>query len=559
MLAYRVVKRSQRKESAEVVSELNNESSELSRERQDDSVFDMSQLSQVHTYLQYHPCDSHIATLKALFETTSGADGDRSSSRVFDENLLVLDARKKPHSLVAFEMLFHGHPLNEPYLTSSLRQLQLSNYAKLKRCNMRLRNAIYLVGAPDPYGVLEPGEVFVGYPCDGLGGVKRDRAWNDQGDVVVTRNPCLHPGDVRKLKAVDSLLLSEYLVGTSGGVIFFSTQGLRSDADCMGGGDFDGDLYLVLLSSCAMVPYVNQVDPFQSAAGENASSNELHVTETVSWDIFKYLGDFGRKSLVGCYTNAWLALADHFGADDSRAIECCRIVYDALDAAKTGKKVKTNESFLEEPKPHYLEKRDARYSTSLLGKLYDMVIAAEKDVRIDPAVDSFFLENGKLPLDPDLAFAQYDERIYVKWMEHLQAYKDQVIRSFEDRMSPDDILSAQFDSYRKIFISESLEMMKRHPSFQRQGPDAVEFNSLILSKCMKNLASHIYQITYLTAKRRNSASSPDNSLFRYSVSFCWEICGRFLHRIKFDALRKKFKQNALDTILSSELPFVSTF
>ena len=77
MLAYRVVKRSQRKESAEVVSELNNESSELSRERQDDSVFDMSQLSQVHTYLQYHPCDSHIATLKALFESTSGADGDR--------------------------------------------------------------------------------------------------------------------------------------------------------------------------------------------------------------------------------------------------------------------------------------------------------------------------------------------------------------------------------------------------------------------------------------------------------------------------------------------------
>ena len=51
-LAYRVVKRSQRKEATDILSEFSpahySERSEILIERQDDSVFDMSQLSQVH-------------------------------------------------------------------------------------------------------------------------------------------------------------------------------------------------------------------------------------------------------------------------------------------------------------------------------------------------------------------------------------------------------------------------------------------------------------------------------------------------------------------------------
>jgi hypothetical protein len=45
------------------------------------------------------------------------------------------------------------------------------------------------------------------------------------------RNPMLHPGDVRKLRAVHSPIISQSLVGTSGGVVFFSTRGSRSAAN----------------------------------------------------------------------------------------------------------------------------------------------------------------------------------------------------------------------------------------------------------------------------------------------------------------------------------------
>ena len=418
---------------------------------------------------------------------------------------------------------------------------------------------MYLVGAPDPYGELKPGEVYVGYPCDGLGGVQRDRSWNDRGDVVVTRNPCLHPGDVRKLVAVNNARLSDFLVGSSGGIIFFSIQGDRSDADCMGGGDFDGDLYLVLLSSNDMVQYVKPMDPHQHPSNGGSFSGDLKVTQNISWEIFRYLGDLGRQRLVGCYTNAWLALADHYGASDPRAIECCSIVYNALDAAKSGKRVSVNERFLEEPKPHYLEKRDSRTSTSLLGKLYDMVLHAEKDIQIDEGVDSFYLENGTLPLDSDLAFACFDDVIFRRWKLHLQTYKEKVVKVVEDQRSLEDAVSSLLDSYRKMYLAEAIKMVNEHPSVQPPGPMSREFNSLILLECLKTLASHIYQITYMNARRRRPTPGQDYCLFRYSVSFCWEVCGQYLHTIKFEAMLKRLNQNPNDKVLSSEMPFISSF
>lgn len=55
-------------------------------------------------------------------------------------------------------------------------------------------------------------------------------------DFLVTRNPCLHPGDLQKFKAVERDEFS-HLVDC----IVFSTSGRRPAADLMSGGDLDGD------------------------------------------------------------------------------------------------------------------------------------------------------------------------------------------------------------------------------------------------------------------------------------------------------------------------------
>jgi RNA-dependent RNA polymerase len=69
------------------------------------------------------------------------------------------------------------------------------------------------MGVIDPYNCLEEGEVFVQY-CKNVPELRSKGGSNEKSllkcDVLVTRNPCVHPGDVRKLKAVCKKELKDY-------------------------------------------------------------------------------------------------------------------------------------------------------------------------------------------------------------------------------------------------------------------------------------------------------------------------------------------------------------
>ena len=57
---------------------------------------------------------------------------------------------------------------------------------------------------------------------------------------MVTRNPCLNPGDVRLLQGVDRPELRHLY-----NVVVFSSKGERPTCKKMSGGDLDGDVYFV--------------------------------------------------------------------------------------------------------------------------------------------------------------------------------------------------------------------------------------------------------------------------------------------------------------------------
>lgn len=61
-----------------------------------------------------------------------------------------------------------------------------------------------------------------------------------EGNVLVSRNPCTHPGDVRILEAVDMPEFRHLY-----NVIVFPSTGLRPLCNMMAGGDLDGDVYFV--------------------------------------------------------------------------------------------------------------------------------------------------------------------------------------------------------------------------------------------------------------------------------------------------------------------------
>ena len=103
-----------------------------------------------------------------------------------------------------------------------------------QRCRILILKSRLLYGVCDPYGVLKEGQCAVRittFAEDG-GGVKGLA----NAEVLVTRNPCLHPGDCQKFMAVHYPEFSNL-----SDCIIFPTKGKRPIADMLSGGDLDGD------------------------------------------------------------------------------------------------------------------------------------------------------------------------------------------------------------------------------------------------------------------------------------------------------------------------------
>jgi regulator of nonsense transcripts 1 len=119
---------------------------------------------------------------------------------------------------------------------------KMLNKKSTQRCRIFVLQSRLLFGVCDAWGVLEEGECAVKVTMENNG-----QAYTlNNTEVLVTRNPCLHPGDLQKFRVVHRPELS-HLVDC----IVFSTKGERPGADLMSGGDLDGDQcqHFILCSS----------------------------------------------------------------------------------------------------------------------------------------------------------------------------------------------------------------------------------------------------------------------------------------------------------------------
>lgn len=99
-----------------------------------------------------------------------------------------------------------------------------------------------LYGLPDETGYLKEGEIFVVTEKAPEGGKKV----LVKNNVVVTRSPALHPGDIQLVNAVDVPQHSP--LRQLSNVVVFSKWGARDLPSMLSGGDLDGDLYNVIWS-----------------------------------------------------------------------------------------------------------------------------------------------------------------------------------------------------------------------------------------------------------------------------------------------------------------------
>lgn len=111
---------------------------------------------------------------------------------------------------------------------SMLREIKFEGRIPLAGC-------FTLVGGFDESNVLKEGEVFICYNDGNEGELQYVK-----GQVIVTRSPVVHPGDVRLVRAIGAP--SSPFLAAQSNVIIFSGQCQRPVPNEAGGGDLDGDL-----------------------------------------------------------------------------------------------------------------------------------------------------------------------------------------------------------------------------------------------------------------------------------------------------------------------------
>ena len=118
-----------------------------------------------------------------------------------------------------------------------------------------------------------------------------------EGKVLITRNPCTHPGDIRLLESVDRPELRHLF-----NVVVFSSKGERPQCNMMSGGDLDGDVYFVAWDK-ELIQYVKPENIKEAA---DYSKSELIKEKPDSDDLADYFVFYLQRDVLGTVSNLWL-------------------------------------------------------------------------------------------------------------------------------------------------------------------------------------------------------------------------------------------------------------
>ncbi|KAL6529296.1 multidrug resistance protein [Orobanche gracilis] len=317
------------------------------------------------------------------------------------------------------EMLKCGYkPDGEPFLSMMLQAFRSSKLLDLRlRARVFVPQARQMMGCLDEYGILKYGEVFVQFSGTGRGrcyegsimgyddNVLSDCNYVVKGRVVVAKNPCLHPGDVRVLKAVDVPALHPMV-----DCVVFPQKGERPHPNECSGSDLDGDIYFVCWDSDLIPP--RQVLPMDYSP---APSVELDRDVTIE-EVEEYFTNYIVNDSLGIIANAHTVFADKEinMALSEPCLKLAQLFSIAVDFPKTGIPAVIPPELRVKEYPDFMDKPDKTtyISTRVIGKLFREV----KDIAPHTApFQSFTKDVARKSYDPDLevgGFQLYVDEAY---------------------------------------------------------------------------------------------------------------------------------------------------
>ncbi|CAF4723521.1 unnamed protein product [Rotaria sp. Silwood1] len=268
----------------------------------------------------------------------------------------------------------------DPFVRHILIAVQAFHVKELRtKTRILVPNTWSLFGVVDETGTLRYGEVFIQIEQKPESGDYSSKIIT--GPVIVTRNPCFHPGDIRRLNAVNVPALHGLK-----NVIVFPMNGEQSHPAEMSGGDLDGDIFWV--SHEQRLLFENNEKPFDyhDQAIEDAIQMQLDTNITFGInDICKFFIEYIEADNLGMIANSHLAFADQslLRAKAKECLQLARMHSTAVDFAKNGVSAQRLTTELRPSKyPHFMENRQklSYRSQTILGQLYDEVERFEIDL-----------------------------------------------------------------------------------------------------------------------------------------------------------------------------------
>ncbi|KAF8684547.1 RNA-dependent RNA polymerase [Rhizoctonia solani] len=204
------------------------------------------------------------------------------------------------------------------------------------KCHLHIPNSAQGFIIPDPLGILDVGEVFCGF-----GRPVRDNSGTDistvLGPVLVSRNPCILPSDMRKVIAVEC---PELWAAGYTDVIVFSVKGERSLASMLAGGDYDGDTAILIWEEALVNQFTNSATHFADVdVSDHFVSNPKRMEEIPPDDFRSVLNALLAPLMpnqVGMYGNWHMTAAKVLGLDDPETVRLGNVFTTCLDGVKTG-------------------------------------------------------------------------------------------------------------------------------------------------------------------------------------------------------------------------------
>ncbi|KAF2857014.1 RdRP-domain-containing protein [Plenodomus tracheiphilus IPT5] len=210
-----------------------------------------------------------------------------------------------------------------------------------------------------------------------------------EGICVLARNPSLHPGDLRIVRAVNIWALHHLK-----NVVVLPQAGDRDLANMCSGGDLDGDDYMVLWDD-QLLPKIINVPPMDFTP-EKPIETEKPITSS---DISDFFVTYMKNDSLGQIAHAHLAQADlrADGINDPTCLELAKLHSQAVDYPKSGIPAVMNRELRPSKYPHFMEKRHlppgkTYISKKILGMLYDQVQLVNFQPQWENAFDKRILE-----------------------------------------------------------------------------------------------------------------------------------------------------------------------